>query len=281
MDWFDQLFPPLMILSPALMSLAFRANREVEIDRSKVRRSTILLWLGTCIALVLARLAWLWPGAPWARFAWVLVAPLFPLLMPLLIAKNPDFNTQLAAGTVRSAPLGNRQRLQPVPSWWWLAGWAVWSACLICVLARLLTPGDPWASWPWPIALSVLATQGPILLGVGHWSVRMVLGESEPMDARNSPTLAREYEALRRARSRGIAAFALLMTLVTSVLALAFAWLEPTPIWGLYGGGLGAALGVGGAAFGTVCTVRRLQINSLLRRLSGENGISGPPGVTG
>jgi hypothetical protein len=269
---FDLLFPPAMILFPALMCLFWPRPADAAVDERRTQTLTRWLWLGTMAALAVFGAVWWTWGGPVARHLWVLCWLLFPLAMILLNAKNPDMVTHNTGATTRTASLVSRRAASPVPAAAWVVAWLLWAMGVAAVaVGWALSPaaaGGPGMGWMLAGGLLIGAAICPAL---AMWSVRLVCQEPEPLDQRGSADLAAAYARLRAFRAWGMyALFGLVMPVTLSVFAAVTVWLPMDgrlSMWlGIAGGVLGTIFGLAGAALGTMASLHRARINGLLRR---------------
>jgi hypothetical protein len=277
MFWFDLLFPPLMIIMPLTFCLILRPPAGVGQNEPLARRMRRWMVGGTIAALAAFGIVWLLAGREAARHCWFLSAPLFALMIPHLNISRPDWRTHDPAQVVRSASLVNRPARNPVPRAWWSLLWIAWLTGLAAVVARALQPMDQHAWGMWVIAM-LCAAAALLPAIITPWVVRRAMEEPEPMDESNSSELRAAYARHRRFRAWGFAVFGLVMTVMAAALPAAIVWMPRDPsasAWGgAIGGGIGALVGLGGAVFGTMCTLRRARITRLLNDLQSRGSPS-------
>jgi len=233
MNLFMTLFTAAMICMPAAASLFLRPRA----GASRARRLRLVLWGATLVALAAA-----YPAR--ALFApWILFFPLwFCLFMPYLAAARPEATSPYsAASPVRCASLARRDRISPVSASGWLAGWCFWALSAAVVAVECFSSGGPRL---FPAVAILLAPLGLIL---GPWSVRLALGEPEPLDEQGSKRLEQAYARHRRVRCRGLFMLCIGLAALFSVLAVAAAFGIDI---GLAGAVCGSLAGIAGAIFG-------------------------------
>jgi len=279
MFWFDLLFPPAMILFPAVFALCVPKRGFSEADLKASRR--LIRWLigGTVGAILMWLAARMLFKPDVARLGWVLCFPLMTLAQQAIVKRNVDWSPPTArsgaAGSdVRSALLMDRAKRNPVRRGLWGVMWMIWSLAVAGVAMRpALMPIESRAEWTrWGIALGCLIVVSLPLMLFLPALVRASLREAEPMDPGGSAELARAYEQLRNFRAWVFFwMFGVFQPVLIGAAMIALAWLPDSvgsgAIAGLIGGGLGAAFGLVGAGFGIYAGIRRARINGLLRRL--------------
>jgi hypothetical protein len=281
MFWYDLLFPPAMIVSPAVMCWMIpSAKDESLVNRRRLDRLWLAMWGITALGLAVFAALYLGIGPHVSRHLWPLCFAGFAMSFPLLAAKNPHLMTSGAAPSVRTARLVSRRESSVVsPRLLWLP-WLIWGAGLLGVLGRLFLPfeaGAAWMAWGGGMLWVVLGSFSP---WISRKTLAWILQEAEPMDAACSPELAKAYEQHRAFRSWTMfTLFGLISPLFTSVVAMTFAWTslsqESLPLVIGVGAGGGTLVGVLGAALGILSGVKRARISALLAEL--ERGGSGRP----
>lgn len=266
-------FVPAMLLVPALVASLWRTTAETDAARTAVRRRSIALRVATALALglwvaiVVGSVAL--PGNPLlvtaGRFGWLLFFPLwFGFAMPLLRAKNPEWDTGIgaASGPVRTASLVNRSRRSPIGRGAWIIAAAIAVGLLAVMGARgLAGPFDSESlrmQWIWmTVAYGVILALHALVV---PWGIQVALAEPEPLDLRGSRELEQRYEAFRSTKARGL--FGLFAVALPVVIGGSFAiavWID-SDAGGKVGALGGIAIGLAGGWFGTVATIRRCRI---------------------
>ncbi len=267
MLWFDRLYPPLMLLFPALISLFARSNSTSSPKPDRTRRLTRALWAATLVALAIHvgtqavyEVAG-YPGAAVHRI-WVILFPMsgffvlwFGVAARMLAARDPGWlNTNDSARTTRSASLVPRNLENPSPKALLVVGWLLYVAGLGA------------GAYATSVSTQALIVLPGLLMWPGFvWGVRAMHNEGEPRDAAGSPELAVQYAALRRWKASGFLVCGMAGSMVFAATGLLVA-LRPESA-GYLGGLGGAAVGVLGGAFGTVASIRRARILSRLAEL--------------
>jgi len=265
MNWFDWLFPALMVVMPAVILRSVSVNPTEAADDAvaKGRRVYILTALALCLhGVAMVLFTTLQEGRTSAQAAWVMGFAMFAFFhlwfgqaAPALAARSPGWRNPQGEKVQRSASLVPRhvQRESSVPKSALLIGWVLYG------VASALTV--------WSV---VQGLHGSVLVGLIWWpgfvwGVRAVRSEAEPRDAGGSPELERAYSDQRRFRAWG---FYWLGVLGTVAMAGAFAAaaldLPGVALSGAIGGSL---IGAVGAAIGTMASFRRARINGLLHEL--------------
>jgi len=265
MIWFQRLFPVFMVLWPAAFSVFVEPHRDADARAPVLARR---LWLATLAALLVHAgvQAWIEAALPpqhWLRSGWPTAYAVsasmilwFGFGVPALVARDPGWRAPRAAPE-RSAALAPRHLHHPVPRAAWVAGWIVFALCAGASL---------WA---------VLAgAHAAILLGLAWWvfmagfGARRTVLEAEPLDREGTPELARQYAALRAFKAWCFYALGLAGTVCFSAVALLT--VAHPPLAGWAGAALGTTLGLFGAVFGTLASVRRARANRLLHERTRE-----------
>ncbi len=268
MLWFDRLFPPAMILFPALITLFVR--RHPAVGGARAARLPRALWSATAFALLVhvAAQAAYERGAVFSASGhgvWTLLFTMasfmslwFGLAVRVLAARDPGWrNANGPSRTTRSASLVPRHEASPAPTVLVALGWALYAVYIAAT---------GWAIAESTHALALLA--GAIFWPGFAWGARASRLESEPRDAAGSPGLAAAYAALRRVKVVGF----LLCGIAGSVLFATTAVLVVlAPEGAAYVGGFGgAAVGLCGGALGTLVSIRRARIQARLVELEGR-----------
>jgi hypothetical protein len=278
-----------------------RASSDAKRELAKRLQWTLvlltLLALATWLGLVLIGAREALPlGHPLQQVSmhcWVLFFPLwFGLAMPCVQAKSLAIQgagsaTSLGGmqGETRSASLVNRLRQHPLKTWEWIVGAALSIACLSIIAARGLAPfpteglsgTSQGAFLRWLLALGIYSACVVLQWIIVPISLRAMLLEPEPMDAEGSPELQEAYSSYRKQKARVL--FWMIAVIVPVFLGGMVAVMVWTPgqsaSMGLVGGIGGTLLGLCGAAFGSLMTHRRLQIDKLRLELDRPHHAAG------
>lgn len=259
MLWFDRIFPAAMVLWPALFTLFVKRRAHATPDSSE--RAT-RLWIATAVALALhaAMQTWLEGRAPehlalargWPTGYAVCASMLlwFRFAMPAIAARDAGWRAPEGAEE-RRASLTPRHVHHPVPRGAWLAGWTLFALCA-GVQVWAMTRGAH------PVLLLGLTWW----IFMAHFGARHAVLEPEPLDSAGSPELAASYASARHLKAWGFYALGLAGTLAFALVS-ALVVLDPRTA-GFVGAAFGTALGLAGALFGTVASIRRARANRLL-----------------
>ncbi len=275
MIWYDRLFPPLMIILPLVMVLCVRPRATSEAQLARARRLTMWLVIGTIAGLAVWLALYLWVIPEQARHMfWLALGPLMPLAMRIMPLKNRDMGSPHEGRTVRAASLASRAHASPVPRWAWGVLWLVTVVCLGVMAARWTREMSDAAVFRWWVAFPIAAVLLPLEAALGPWAIGMVLREPEPMDASDSDGLRKAYARHRNERAWAFYGLFLVMTLMIGAGNAVLVWIEPSSGMdrniGLWGGGVGAAIGMAGAGFGVWSGMRRARLNRMVRELDEE-----------
>ncbi|MCA9310787.1 MAG: hypothetical protein KDA21_06250 [Phycisphaerales bacterium] len=269
LTWYDRIFPPLMILLPLLMVLFTRWGETTPERRARARRLTGWLVLGTIAAEVVWLVAYLWVFGDHARHLWSLAAPLFPLAMRIMPLRNADTEPPHLDAPVRAASLTSRAHASPIPRAAWVVPWLIAGVAIAAIALRRLQPFDGAEEQRWWMALLMALFLLPMEALIGPWALRLVLREPEPLDASGSEALREAYRRHRNQRAWGLYGLISVLALMVGAGMVAIAWIDPAgPLeqqLGWWGGGVGCAIGMAGAAFGVWSGIGRARINGLVR----------------
>ncbi|MFN7731053.1 MAG: hypothetical protein ACK5OB_04070 [Pirellula sp.] len=296
-------FAPFMLLVPLGVVVAMPNRATSDAKRALAKRLQWTLVGFTLLALATSLgLSWIAAsgslpvGHPLQQIAmhcWVLFFPLwFGLAMPCVQAKLPATQgagnaTSLGGmqGETRTASLVNRLRQHPLQKWEWIVGGAISIACLSLIAARGLVPfpteepsgASQGAFLRWLLALGIYAACVVLQWIIVPISLRAMLLEPEPMDAEGSPELQEAYSNYRKQKGRVLYwMLAVIQPVFLGGMIAVMVWMPGrTPSLGLVGGIGGTLLGLCGAAFGSLMTHRRLQIDKLRLELDRPHRAAG------
>jgi 4-hydroxybenzoate polyprenyltransferase len=183
---------------------------------------------------------------------------------------------------VRTASLASRARRNPIGRWHWIGVGAAGILLIGAIAARGWAQpfADDGEALRWKIALGCAILVVGLTFVIQPLAIRSALQEAEPLDARGSPQLVRMYDDYRQTRIRGLfwllgVALPLLMA---GCMAIAVWWPASGAMLGWMGGVGGSVLGLGGAWFGVVMSLRRVRINEVKMTLDAQGaGDSAPP----
>lgn len=279
-DWFSLLFPPAMFIMAAVPSLFIRRSPHPELSEEeqtrKIHRWTLLLWGATAAALVLHLAVYRFIGHEIARDLWVLFFVLwFGIAMPQWRAKNPAAFSSVMNGPQapqrRGASLRPRQPVVPLI--------AIAVALSIGLLLALTTAAiaiirdrHEMPVW-WLLLFSLM---GILFMSAFGFTARKRYFQPEPMDPDCSPELAQEYASLRRFMGWGFYWLGFSGMLMFALPPLMLAWepnvfVVPAVMIGAIGGSL---VGLAGGVVGTIGGVKRMRINTLLKKLNEQSTVS-------
>ncbi len=186
---------------------------------------------------------------------------------PIAVVGTPM--AQVERGTVRAASLTAREESDYLPRWWWVVpiamlglgtGWIAWQ----------LFEARPAAASTWVVGTMMPLGALSFLVGYGWWARRMATGVQDVGGAADPISYEAALDGFRRFMARGIflmmtAAVALFVGAGVAVVATqgdpeAQGW-----VGGWVGGGGGSLVGILGALFGTICSLKRMRLERIRR----------------
>ncbi len=271
MDWFDFVFPLVMILWPATFSLFIRHHPDPDDDAAerveRIARLRRRLWLGTVLAVTAYLALYASAFSEFARYVWVTCFPLwFAGAMPLFQAKDRGWRPLHRPEGTRAATL-QRRDLEPASlQTARKAAWTGWLALFAATVWAVAESGQG-LRLAWTLIFPLI---GGGWLAWGAYFGRMATLEPEPIDVSASPELARGYAEFRNFKLWGWFALSVLAMLAFCTTSLLLA-LDPSGLMTtaiVIGAGGGSLAGVLGAAFGVRADFYRTRLHRLYQDLS-------------
>lgn len=274
MEWFQLIFPMVMILAPLVFVLCSGRSQEALPGAAPLMQA---LW--ACTLGVLGVHLGLWyAGVKAATFMGFAFMPLwFALAMPALMHRRPEWQRLHGSTPERTASLQPRTREPLVPRWLLhLCGW-VGTLGVISVASAFVmhrsgrSPMGPVEGTSLTAALLLIIGSEILMFGLLPVITRTVRQMPEPEPAGGDASLREAYAKHRRfVACSMILLFGVGMNALAGIVASCLAWVPSTHPLRLTllvacGAGGGALIGVAGAAIGTVSSLRRARIAAQLR----------------
>ena len=276
MEWFQLIFPLVMILSPLAFVLISGTSPQASAAGTPLMKA---MWACTLGAVAVHLALWL-TGIKDATFMGFAFMPLwFALAMPALMHRRPEWRRVYGSSPERSATLTPRSQEPLLPRWLTQLPASVGLAGFVSVVTAIVmhrTQASPYGPVDTvAIASAILLVIGGevLVLGLIPAITRAVRQMPEPEPAGGDASLREAYAKHRRFVACSMTLlFGVGMNALAGILASCLAWVpaaNPLRLTLLVacGAGGGTLLGLGGAAIGTISSLRRARIATQLREL--------------
>ena len=276
MEWFQLIFPLVMILSPLVFVLCSGTSPQAGAAAKPLMHA---LWACT-LGMVAVQLSLWYAGARTATFMGFAFMPLwFALAMPALMHRRPEWRRLHGSTPERTASLQPRHHepllprwLMVLPSWVGLAG-VVSVAAAVVMHRTQVGPLGPVDDASLIAAVLLVIGSEVLLFGLLPAITRAVRQMPEPEPAGGDASLREAYAKHRRFVACSMTLlFGVGMNAVAVAVASCLAWVPSTnplrlTLLIVCGAGGGTLVGLGGAAIGTVSSLRRVRIAAQLHGL--------------